>query len=84
MEEDVVISLLYALATKAQPLLHEDASEVLIRLTDVLGLPGLATLYQRHFASVLEGLIREEGYRKWRSDSPERALFEVLLRAHKM
>ena len=53
-----MISLLYALATKAQPLLHEDASEVLIRLTDVLGLPGLATLYQRHFASVLEGNAR--------------------------
>eukprot|EP01048_Picozoa_sp_COSAG05_P011718 COSAG05_NODE_1123_length_5793_cov_4.158588_7_plen_67_part_00 len=45
VEENVVISLLYALATKGQPLLHDDASAVLLRLVDVLGLSELATLY---------------------------------------
>lgn len=76
----MVVSLLYALATRGQPLLHQDASAVLARVVVVMGLPDLATLYQRHFESVLQGLTANEEYREWKGSSPGRALFEVLLR----
>eukprot|EP01048_Picozoa_sp_COSAG05_P011719 COSAG05_NODE_1123_length_5793_cov_4.158588_8_plen_124_part_00 len=33
--------------------------------------------YQRHFASVLAGLTEDEGYRKWRGDSPGRCGYGI-------
>ena len=80
LENSIFVSLMYALATKGLPDLNAEASNVLTHFAEVMGLPSAAALYQRHFASVLESLVADEGYRTWRSESPGRALFDVLLR----
>ena len=80
LENNIFVSLMYALAATGLDELNQEATNVLAHLAQIMKLPSVDALYQRHFASVLGSLIADEGYRTWRSESPGRALFDVLLR----
>ena len=80
LENNIFVSLMYALAAKGMAELSQEATNVLAHFAQIMKLPSTDELYQRHFASVLGSLVADEGYRSWRTESPGRALFDVLLR----
>lgn len=74
------ISLLHAAARRGQPNLQQEAVKYISRFASVLKLDSAEALYQRHFISVLDLLVGDGGFRHWRSDTPGRALFDILIR----
>ena len=80
LENNIFVALMYALAAKGMTELNQEASNVLDHFAQIMNQPSTDQLYQRHFASVLGSLVADEGYRTWRTESPGRALFDVLLR----